>query len=71
MKIDAERRVVVDRMKEYAQRTKVDFPPVASERKRAELELIREKATALPAPRRFHRVDLQTLAKSLCKNMDA
>ena len=62
-KIDAERRVIQSRMRKYAVRTKLEFMPVPSERKRIELLLIREKRQERLPSRKFRRVGLQALAK--------
>jgi len=62
-KIDAEKRAIQSRVRQYAVRTKLEFMPIPSERKLIELELIREKRQEKHVPRRFRRVGLQALAK--------
>ena len=61
--MESERKAVIDRMKVYSIKTKADFPPIPSERKRVELELIKERTEGGGA-KRFRRVGLQTLARS-------
>lgn len=61
--IDAEKRAFQSRMRKYAVRTKLEFRPVPSERKRIELLLAREKRQETLPSRKFRRVGLQALAK--------
>lgn len=62
-KVDAEKTVVQSRMRQYAVRTKMEFMPVPSERKRIELHLMREKHHPTHRPRPFNRIGLHALAK--------
>ena len=63
MKVNAERKELIRRIKEYDKYVKSEHKPLVSERKQLEMELLREQATERNTRKHFARVALNMIHK--------